>query len=622
MILGLIGTAAQIDQALYVDHLQMLRSDGAIFYAPDRMPSLTLTGSECQNVHVLTVSDLDDYVRSAPLATGGTSPSPGAFQSSDFRGAYLGGSGSSCDALTGDTQSVGVFAPAGFDPDSIGIYETATGLTGVPPVQIKVAGVPDGTAGSPFAPDLEGSTREISADIEMIIAMAPKAHVVAFEGLSPDLILDAMVNSPEVSQLNMSWFIVPTAVTPQLFTIMAAQGQSFFVASNDFGPYPVTAVPASPTFPGCNLLPPNSIYDMPWITLVGGTELNTLNGVWQSETSWVSSGGGILNAPIPTYQLGLNLANTSASPTLRNAPDVAMPASSVYIVTASCCGAIVGSVGFPVSSSALCTGCQRCDFNVNTTQPILLPCEPDKKGQLAQVIGGTSVSSPLWAGFTALINQKNKLAGQPTAGFINPAIYAIGRGPNYSSGFNDIPAGPGATTTMSVQPAPGCDGTSFSDQAGYDLLTGWGSPRCGLIDQLAQTQPSQPKLVVNGKASEQPLAAAFSSFCGSVSGFTPGTFVNITFTNIPGPSGVPRDPITSFNKGPVAADGTLDFTVGTDAIYGQVLCSPDQGSSEVTVTATSNTTQEIAQTTFTSAWFCIPDPPDSFPSLYLNGGCN
>src|SRR2546430_1362319 len=43
--------------------------------------------------------------------------------------------------------------------------------------------------------------------------------------------------------------------------------------------------------------------------------------------------------------------------------------------------------------------------------------------------GGTSVAAPLWAGFAALVNQQAVQNGIPTIGFINPAIYAIGKNP-------------------------------------------------------------------------------------------------------------------------------------------------------------------------------------------------
>ena len=56
-------------------------------------------------------------------------------------------------------------------------------------------------------------------------------------------------------------------------------------------------------------------------------------------------------------------------------------------------------------------------------------------------VGGTSCAAPLWAGFTALLNQQAALAGIPTVGFLNPAIYAIGKGPNYTADFHDITTG-------------------------------------------------------------------------------------------------------------------------------------------------------------------------------------
>ena len=49
------------------------------------------------------------------------------------------------------------------------------------------------------------------------------------------------------------------------------------------------------------------------------------------------------------------------------------------------------------------------------------------------IFGGTSCAAPLWAGFLALVNQQAALGGNPPAGFINPAVYTIGKSnPNYT----------------------------------------------------------------------------------------------------------------------------------------------------------------------------------------------
>ena len=54
---------------------------------------------------------------------------------------------------------------------------------------------------------------------------------------------------------------------------------------------------------------------------------------------------------------------------------------------------------------------------------------------------GTSCAAPLWAGFTALVNQQAAATGEPAVGFINPAVDAIGSGPNYTACFHDITTG-------------------------------------------------------------------------------------------------------------------------------------------------------------------------------------
>ena len=62
-------------------------------------------------------------------------------------------------------------------------------------------------------------------------------------------------------------------------------------------------------------------------------------------------------------------------------------------------------------------------------------------------ISGTSLAAPLWAGFTALVNQQAALNGQPPVGFLNPALYAIGKSSNYANCFHDIVTGMGIKIT-------------------------------------------------------------------------------------------------------------------------------------------------------------------------------
>jgi hypothetical protein len=77
----------------------------------------------------------------------------------------------------------------------------------------------------------------------------------------------------------------------------------------------------------------------------------------------------------------------------------------------------------------------------------------------------------------ALVNQQAAANGQPSIGFANPALYAIGNGSAYNSCFHDITSGNNIDSQS---------GGLFSATAGYDLCTGWGSPKGqSLIDALA-----------------------------------------------------------------------------------------------------------------------------------------
>ena len=58
-----------------------------------------------------------------------------------------------------------------------------------------------------------------------------------------------------------------------------------------------------------------------------------------------------------------------------------------------------------------------------------------------------------------------------TIGFIDPTIYAVGvTFSSYATDFHDITSGKSG---------------SYSAVTGYDLVTGWGSPKAGLITTLA-----------------------------------------------------------------------------------------------------------------------------------------
>ncbi|KAJ3572260.1 hypothetical protein NP233_g3200 [Leucocoprinus birnbaumii] len=81
------------------------------------------------------------------------------------------------------------------------------------------------------------------------------------------------------------------------------------------------------------------------------------------------------------------------------------------------------------------------------------------------LIGGTSASSPAFAGFVALLNDARISKKLSPLGFLNPLIYTI------PEAFNDITVGHNS----------GCGTTGFNTTEGWDPVTGLGTPNFGKL---------------------------------------------------------------------------------------------------------------------------------------------
>ncbi|KAK8117373.1 uncharacterized protein PG998_005654 [Apiospora kogelbergensis] len=76
------------------------------------------------------------------------------------------------------------------------------------------------------------------------------------------------------------------------------------------------------------------------------------------------------------------------------------------------------------------------------------------------LIGGTSLSAPVWGALLTLVNEQRLKAGKSTVGFINPILY------DHPEVFFDITAGSNY----------GCGTSGFTAAKGWDPVTGLGSP--------------------------------------------------------------------------------------------------------------------------------------------------
>ncbi len=432
VVLDVSGSVANIERVFHVTlHTYRHPVEARDFYAPDVEPSVDLA------VPILQVSGLNNYSlphssmkAEAIVSPNGATPNSGSgpggtYMGNDFRAAYVPGV-----TLNGSGQNVALVQFAGYVSNDIAAYISRAGLTAHP---FNLTNVPVNGGVSVPGP----ANGEVCLDIEMVISMAPAvSRIIVYEApngsTSWSTMLSRIANDNLAKQIGCSWSGGnPDPAVDAIFKQMASQGQSFYCASGDYD-----AFNGSIPF----------LLDKTNITLVGGTALTTTGpggayvseSVWNERTpnpnggNWGSSGGISPTYGIPGWQQGVSMAGNQGSTTMRNVPDVALTGQNVFIVA---------------------------DTN-----------------QLENA-SGTSCAAPLWAGFTALVNQQAAMLGKPSVGFVNPAIYAIGLGPNYASDFHDTMTG---DNTWSGSP------TRFYAASGFDLCTGWGSPAGqNLINALA-----------------------------------------------------------------------------------------------------------------------------------------
>lgn len=429
-VIDVSGSVADINRLFHVT-MRWYRhpSENRDFFAPDAEPSIDFS------IPILHISGLDNFIIPHPAslkinpivrtlkakADYGTGPT-GLFMGNDFRNAYVPGI-----SLNGSNQAVGLFELDGYYPSDITNYEAVAGLPRASLTNVLITG--SGAAGS--------ANNEVALDIEMAISMATNlSKVIVYEATNPvsssDVLnlLSRMATDNLAKQISSSWAIGDDPNYDTYYIKFAAQGQSFFQASGDAGAY----------YPGLA-----DSQDDTNITIVGGTTLSTIGpgGPYAAETVWNAysngegaggSGGGtnLVGTRIPSWQTGINMTTNHGSTALRNVPDVAINADNIFIVA-------------------------------------------DNGRQ--ESVDGTSAAAPLWAGFMALVNQRAAAYGKATVGFINPAIYAIGKSSYYAYDFHDITTGNNTNLTV---------GNNYFAVPGYDLCTGWGTPAgLNLITDLA-----------------------------------------------------------------------------------------------------------------------------------------
>ena len=219
-------------------------------------------------------------------------------------------------------------------------------------------------------------------------------------------------------------------------TVVVSSGDSGVVSS----PCPGAAAGSAPVA-GVNLLASD-----PLALAAGGTSLQASHstGSYIGETAWNSppdpparpgssaSGGGFSKVfHRPTYQDGVHGIGA-----FRGVPDVAADAAA----------------------------------NTGMT----LATTDGGQNYVLVSANGTSAAAPFWAAVIALADQ---YAGRHL-GFVNPAIYRIGRSSLYDRAFHEV------TTGTNTVVFPGQTITGYRAGPGWNPVTGWGSPNAQVLVPL------------------------------------------------------------------------------------------------------------------------------------------
>ncbi len=265
---------------------------------------------------------------------------------------------------------------------------------------------------------------ESSLDVQMAHTVAPGADILLMESSTNNFldlfhgVLQATLRGASI--ISMSWG-GPEFPSQSFFEpLLNAPGVAFLAGSGDTGHdsgglgvnYPSTS---------------------PSVIGVGGTtlRLDKKGNRTHDERAWIGSGGGISKYTTePFYQFNYPIRDTGG---FKGSPDVAMNGDPAYGV------AVYDSSGFAGQTGWF-------------------------------VLGGTSVSTPEWAGLIALANQRRK-TNLSSSDVLNWPIYEAAKD-EYKNIFFDVRSGTNGTC-----------GQPCEARKGWDFVTGLGTP---IADELVK----------------------------------------------------------------------------------------------------------------------------------------
>jgi uncharacterized protein (TIGR03437 family) len=532
--LAFSGTAGQV-QAAFETEIHRYRVDGEMHFANATAPSIPAALEGVTGV----IQGLDDFrlkppPKRPPLAgfhpdftdsNGSHYLAPGDLATIyDINGFYNHG-------LDGKGQKIAVVGQSNINMSDVESFRSTFGLPKNDPQMVLVQNSAD--------PGVTADLDEANLDLDWTGAVAYNATVLYVYSTNVWTSLTYAVDQNLAPVISMSYggceqMISSTPAPAASYVESVAQqansqGITWLASSGDSGAADCDADSSAAASNGLGVNIPASV---PEVTGVGGTEFNEGSGhYWNStnssddssalsyipEMAWndsasrgdlSSSGGGAsLFFPKPSWQTGTGVPNDGA----RDVPDVAFTASADhdgYIIVAG-----------------------------GQTMPY----------------GGTSASTPVFAGIVALLNQYVN-PSKPGLGNINPTLYRVARSNAAGVVFHDVPAG-SSNIVPCVAGSPNCSNGSlgFRTGTGYDQVTGLGS-----IDAY--------NLATNWNVT--PVSATTTTVTANPASFTIGNTTVLTAR-------------VANSTGGATPTGSVTFAVGS-AVLGSVALD-NSGSASVTV---------------------------------------
>ena len=543
------GTAAQVEQA-FRTNMHDYVVEGKLHHANSNDPSIPRGMADIVegvvSLHDFAKKPMNSGIRPVPQETdpeytSGTSHyiSPGDFAIIyNVNALYSAG-------FDGTGQTIAIVGRTHPSATNWSTFRTTMNLPSNPP-QVVVNGADPGDLGA-------GEDGEADLDVEWSGAVAKKATVkfVVSKSTSTtdgvDLSAQYIVNnnlapvmSTSFGQCESSMGSAENTFYNNLWSQAAAQGITSFVSSGDSG---ASGCDGGSSTSGTGRAI-SGLASTPFNVAVGGTQFNEGSGTYWSTTNstgdvsalsyipevawnesgtvsggsglWATSGGVSTIYNKPSWQVAPGVPADGK----RDIPDVSLTAA--------------GHDGYLVETQGSLSG-----------------------------IGGTSASSPSFAGLMALIVQKT---GQ-RQGNANTVFYSMGN-TQYTGGtvvYHD--------TTSGNNSVPGV--TGFSCGTGYDLATGLGSVDANALANNWGGAPPVPDFAISASPGSVSIAQG-SSGSSTVSTTVSGGFNSSVALSASGqPSGV----TVSFSPSSIAAPGS-----GSSTMTITVAAGASVGSSTITVT--------------------------------------